>query len=152
LLNVTERLRKLASRNDAVKDIVARSDTAERPERVFAALPQEFALFGVLSHANFTRVVDATDFIDGGSLPFDGLMQAFDLEEQYRGGVGGKSGVNVFFNGAQRPAVHHFTGRGGNAASGDLSNRFGGVIDGVKDSEQSLDGFGFARELDGNLG
>jgi hypothetical protein len=38
LLNVTKRLRKLASRNDAVKNIVARSDTAEGTERVFAAL------------------------------------------------------------------------------------------------------------------
>ena len=39
LLNVAERLRKLAAWNDAVEDIVAGSDAAERAERVLAALP-----------------------------------------------------------------------------------------------------------------
>ena len=152
LLNMTQSLWQLASRNDAVKNIVAGSDAAERAERILASFPQEFALFGVLRNANFTRVVDATDFINGGGLPFDRFVQSFDFEEQYSGGVGGKSGVDIFLDGAKRPAVHHFASCGSDAASSDFGNGLGGVIDSVENSEQSLNGFGLARKLYGNFG
>ena len=152
LLDMAKGLRKLAAGNDAVENVVAGSDTAESAEGVLAALPEEFALLGILSNAYFPGVVQTTDLVDRRGLQDDGFVQALDFDEENSGGIGGKPCVNVFLDGAECPAVHHFAGGRGDTASGDFGNRFGGVIDGVKDSEQSLDGFGLARELDGDFG
>ena len=91
LLDVAKSLRKLAPRNDAVENVVARSDTAESTERVLAAFPEEFALLGILSNANFSGVMQATDLVNGRSLSGDGFDQAFDFDQENSGGIGGKS-------------------------------------------------------------
>ena len=59
--------------------------------------------------------------------------------------------MNVVFNGAERPAVEHFARRGGDAARGDFDDRFGGVVDFVKNGEQRFYGLGQAGELYGDF-
>ena len=59
----------------------------------------------------------------------DGFAHAFDFEQQDGGGIQREAGVDVVFDGAKRPAVEHFAGGGSDAASGDVGDGFGGVVD-----------------------
>ena len=59
--------------------------------------------------------------------------------------------MDVGFDGADGPAVHHFAGGRRDAARGNFDDRFGGVVDGIESGEQGLDGFRQARELDGDF-
>src|SRR6267143_2986870 len=72
-LDAAESLRKFRTRNHAIEDVVAGSETAERAESVLAAFPEKFALGIVASNADFARVMRAANFIDGGGLGGDGF-------------------------------------------------------------------------------
>jgi hypothetical protein len=152
LLDAAQCLRELGARDDAVEHVDAGGDASECAEGIFAALPEEFALFFVAGDPDFPSVVIAADFVDGGGLRGDGLEHAFDFEEQYGGGIEREAGVDVIFDDAKSPAVEHFAGGGSDAASGDVGDGFGGVVDGVEDGEERFDGFGLARKFDGDFG
>lgn len=146
-LDAAERLRKFCAGNDAVENVVAGSKAAESAESVFAAFPEEFALGVVASDADFAGVMSVADFGDGGGLGGDGFGEAFDFEEQNGGTVARKSGVYEIFDSSKSPAVKHFASRGSDSAGGDVDNRFRGVVHGIENGEERLDGFGFAGEF-----
>ena len=60
--------------------------------------------------------------------------------------------MDVVFDGAQRPAIEHFTSGGSDGASGDVDDGFGGVIDGIEDGEKRFHGFGLAGKPYGDFG
>ena len=49
------------------------------------------------------------------------------------------------------PAIEHFASSGNYRARGNLRDGFRGIVDGLKDGEQSLDGFGLAQKFDGDF-
>ena len=132
--DVAKRLRKLGAGNDAVKDVVARSETAERAESVFAAFPQEFALCIISSEADFPGVMNVANFGDGGGLGSNGFGEAFDFEEKDGGAVAREARVDEVFDDAERPAVEHFAGRRNDGAGGDVHDGFGGIIHRIENS------------------
>ena len=81
-----------------------------------------------------------------------GFVDAIHFQQQHGGAIKRESRVNVGFHGAQRPAVEHFAGGGGDAARGDFHHGFGGVVERFKNREQRFYGFGHAREFHGNFG
>ena len=85
-------------------------------------------------------------------LRFDTLAQAFDFDQQHRGAIRRKAGVNKILYGAQHPAVEHLARRRGDPARGHLGHRLSGVINRVVHREQRLHRFGQASELDGDFG
>src|SRR6266478_1239164 len=152
LLDAAESLRELRTGNDAVEDVIAGGQAAERAESVFAAFPEEIALGVVAREADFAGVMPGADFGDRGGLSGDGFGEVFDFDEKNGGAVHGKTGVDVVFDGTQRPAIEHFTSGGSDGASGDVDDGFGGVIDGIEDGEKSFHGFGLAGKLYGDFG
>jgi hypothetical protein len=152
LLDAAESLRKFRTRDDAIEDVIAGSEAAERAEGVLAAFPKEFTFGIVTSDADFAGVVRIANFGDGIGLRGDGLGEAFDLDQKNGGAVHGKASVDVVFDGAQSPAVEHFAGGGSDGACGDVHNGLCGVIDRIENSEKRFHGLGFAREFDGDFG
>ena len=145
--DAAERLRQLGTRDDAVENVVARSEAAESAEGVFTAFPEEFALASVACDANFARVIREAHFVDGGGLCGDRFGYTFELNEQDGGAVTRESGVDVVFDGVESPAIDHFAGGGSNGAGGNFSDGARGVVEIVEDGEQSFYGFGLAGKF-----
>src|SRR6266576_917549 len=82
----------------------------------------------------------------------DGFSQAFYLNEENSAAVHRKTGVDVVFDGAKRPAIEHFTRGRSDGASGDVNDGVGGIIHGIENGEKCLHGFGLAREFYGDFG
>src|SRR6266478_1156773 len=150
-LDATEGLRKFRTRNHAIEDIVAGSETAERAERVLAAFPEKFTLGIVAREADFAGVMLAANFGHCGGLRGDGFSETFHFDEQDRRAVHGKSSVDVVLDGAERPAIEHFAGRGSDGTGGDVHDGLRGIIDRIENSKERLHGFRLARELDGDF-
>ena len=93
-----------------------------------------------------------TNVADRGGLSSDGFSQAFHLNEQNSAAVHRKTGVDVVFDGAKRPAIEHFTRGRSDGASGDVHDGVGGIIHGIENGEKCLHGFGLAREFYGDFG
>ena len=151
-LDAAERLREFRTRNDAVENVDAGGDAAEGSEGILAALPEQVALFVVASDADLARFVGAADFVDGGGLRGDGFEHAFDFEEEDGARIHREARVNVVFDDAEGPTVEHFAGGGRDATGGDVGDGFAGVVHGFEYGEERFDGFGLAREFDGNFG
>ena len=96
-------------------------------------------------------MVRAADFRDFLGVRLGSFAQAVDFDQQHRSAVERKAGVNVGFDGAERPAIEHFAGGWRDAASRDFDDRFGGVVDAIENREQSFHGFRQARKLHGNF-
>ena len=151
-LYAAQSLRELRTRNHAVKDVDAGGDAAESAEGIFAAFPEKVALFVVAGRADFAGFVRATDFVDDGGLRGDGFQHAFDFKEKHGARIHRKPGVDVVFDDAEGPAIEHFAGRGRDAAGGDVGDGFAGVVHGFENGEEGFDGFGLARQLNGDFG
>src|SRR5258705_246406 len=63
-LDATEGLRKSRTRNHAIEDVVAGSETTERAERVLAAFPEKFTLGIIAREADFAGVMFVANFGD----------------------------------------------------------------------------------------
>jgi hypothetical protein len=138
--------------DDAVLDVIRGGKAADRAEGVFAALPEEITLGRIAGDADFTRMVRAADIGDPGGLVFDGFLQAVHVHEEHGGAIERESGVNVGFDGAQRPAIEHFARRGRDTACGDFDDGFGGVVHAIENGKERLDRFRQASELHGDFG
>src|SRR5229473_6230662 len=112
--------------NDAVEDVVAGGQAAERAESVFAAFPEEVALGVVAREADFAGVMRGADFGDRGGLRGDGFGEAFDFDEENGSTVHRETGMDVVFDGAQRPAIEHFASGRSDGASSDVNDGFRG--------------------------
>ncbi len=145
-------LRKFRTGNDAVEDVIAGGQAAKRAESVLAAFPEEVAFGVVARDADFAGTMGIANFGYRGGLSGDCFREAFDLNEENSGAVHGETGVDVVFDGAQRPAVEHFARSRSDTASGDVDDGVGGVVDGIEDGEKSFDGFGLARKFYGDFG
>src|SRR5438132_1498667 len=152
LPDAAQRLRKFRTRDDAVEDIIAGSQAAECAESVLAAFPEEVAFCVVACDADFAGMMRGTNVADRGGLSSDGFSQAFHLNEQNSAAVHRKTGVDVVFDGAKRPAIEHFTRGRSDGASGDVHDGVGGIIHGIENGEKCLHGFGLAREFYGDFG
>ncbi len=141
-VDAAQRGRKFCSRNHAVLHVIGGREPADGAEGIFAALPQQIAFVRVASHADFARVVHAANVGDFFRLRLRGFAQSIHIDQQDGRAIERKSGVNVIFDGAKRPAVEHFARRGRDAARGDFDHRFGGVVDSVENREQRLHSFG----------
>src|SRR5713226_9049570 len=104
-VDVTKGLREFRTRDDAVEDVVAGSETAERAEGVFAALPKELAFLVIASDANFAGAVQIANIGYGGGLRGDGFGEALDFQKKDGGAIAREPGVNVVLDGGERPAV-----------------------------------------------
>jgi hypothetical protein len=80
-VDATESLLKLRARNYSVENIVAGSNAAKCAEGVFAAFPEEIALFVVARDTNFAGVVLAADFVNGRGLDGDRFGKSFDFDQ-----------------------------------------------------------------------
>ena len=152
LPDAAQSLRKFRTRNDAVEDVIAGGQAAERAESVLAAFPEEVAFCVVACDADFAGMMRGTNFGDSGCLSGDGFSQAFHLNEENSAAVHWKTGVDVVFDGAKRPAIEHFTRGRSDGASGDVDDGVGGIIHGIENDEKCLHGFGLAREFYGDFG
>src|SRR5713226_10482606 len=81
-VDVAKGLRKFRTRDDAVENVVAGSETAERAEGVFAALPEELALLVIASDANFAGAVQIANIGYGDGLRGDGFGEALYFEQK----------------------------------------------------------------------
>ena len=147
LPDAAQSLRKFRTRNDAVEDVIARGQAAERAESVLAAFPEEVAFGVVAGDADLAGMMRVADFGDHGGLSGDGFGEAFDFNEENRGAVPGEARVDIVFDGAERPAVEHFTRGRCDGASGDVDDGVGGIVDGIEDGEKRFHRFGLARKL-----
>ena len=147
LPDAAQSLRKFRTRDDAVKDVIAGGQAAERAESVLAAFPEEVTLGVVARDADFAGMMRVADFGDRGGLSSDGFSEAFDFDEENSRAVHGETRVDIVFDGAQRPAVEHFTRGGSDGAGGDVDDGVGGIIDRIEDGEKRFHGFGLARKL-----
>jgi len=147
-----EGLRQFSARNHAVLNVVSGREASDGAEGVFAALPEKVALLGVAGDADFTRAVEFANFGDLRGVLFGGFAEAVDFDEEDGGAVERESGVNPSFDGAERPAIEHFAGRGSDAARGDFDDGFGGSVNAIVDGEEGFDGFWRVREADGDFG
>ena len=152
LSDAAQSLREFRTRNDAIKDVIAGGQATERAESVLAAFPEEVALGVVAREADFAGTVRVANFCDRGGLSGDGFGEAFDFNEENGGAVHGEACVDIVFDGAQRPAVEHFTRSGSDGASGDVDDGVGGIVDGIEDGEKCFHGFGRARKLYSDFG
>ncbi len=84
-------------------------------------------------------------------LRFRDFAQSVNFDQQDGRAIERKSGVNVVFDGANRPAVEHLARCRRDSARGNLGHRFGRVVNGIKNGQQSLHGFGIAREFHGDF-
>jgi len=152
LPDAAQSLRKFRTGDDSVKDIIAGGQAAERAESVLAAFPKEVALGAVARDADFAGMMRVADFDDRGGLRGDGFGEALDLDEENGGAVHRETGVDVVFDGAQRPAVEHFARGGSDGAGGDVDDGVCGIVNGVEDGEKRFHGFGLARKLYSDFG
>jgi hypothetical protein len=145
-------LRKFRTGNDAVQNVIAGGQAAERAESVLAAFPEEITLGVVAGDAEFAGMMRGANFGDRGGLSGDGFSKAFDFNEENGGAIHGKSCVDIVFDGAQRPAVEHFARGGSDGASGDVDYSVGGIVDGFENGEKRFHRFGLARKFYGDFG
>src|SRR4029077_2735127 len=145
-------LGKFRTGDYAVENVIARSQTTKRAERVFAAFPEEIAFGGIAGEADFAGVMRVANFDDGERLRGDGFGEAFDFDQEDGGAVHGKTGMDVVLDGAQRPTIEHLASGGSNGAGGDVGNGFSSVVNRIKNCEQRFHGFRLARKFYGDFG
>jgi len=152
LPDAAQSLRKFRTRNDAVEDVIAGGQAAERAESVLATFPEEVALGVVARDADFAGMMRVADFGDRGGLSGDGFGEAFDFNEENGGAVHGEAGVDIVFDSAKRPAVEHFARGGGDGAGGNVDYGVSAIVDGIENGQKCFHGFGLARKLYSDFG
>src|SRR5439155_1551485 len=80
-------------RDHAVADVIVGGELAHRAEGAFAPAPEAIALGGVAGDLEDAGAALGADGGDGGLLAGQGGGEAFDLDQQPRGGVGRVAGV-----------------------------------------------------------
>ncbi len=136
---------KFGARDHAVLHVIGGREAADGAEGVLAAFPEQVAFAGVAGHADFAGVMGAANVGDFFGVCLHGFGEAVHFEQQDGGAIERKSGVDVGFDGAERPAVEHFAGGGSDAARGDVHDGFGGVVESFENREESFYGFGQLR-------
>ena len=126
---------KFGAGDDAVLHVISGREAADGPESVFAAFPEEVAFLGIAGYADFAGVMGAADVGDFFGVRLHGFREAIHFEQQDGGAIERKSGVDVGFDGAERPAIKHFAGGGSDAARGDVHHGFGGVVESFENRE-----------------
>ena len=120
--------RDLGARHHAILHVVGRADAAHRAEGVLAALPEQVALFGRSRHAELARAALVADLANLLDLLLHHFAQAFELDQQHRGGVHGIAGVRGLFHHAQHHAIEHLDRDRRDGARGDLGDGVAGVF------------------------
>src|SRR5581483_11375271 len=143
--NRTENVRQLGPRHHAVLGTVTIGQPADGTKRLLARFPQQLPIRIAVGPADLAGVVLFGNGLDALHVSTQPGSQAVHFHDQHRAGIQGETKVKRCLHGLQDQVVEHLQRCRYDPSTNQVTDRVGGIIDGLEDPEERPVRFGIAR-------